>query len=151
MLLCPYVPVRRLTKFQLCGNVGPAGSIISKSKMISLHCIIIRRTITISIKTSIIRIFFYRNNAKKLFGRQFFYVPTCRPGDCQSSSFAVMWAMRQPFYQKYKLISLHSNALLRNSTISIATSIIRISCYRNNAEKLFGRQCFYVPTYRSGD
>jgi hypothetical protein len=80
MLLCPYVPVRRLTKFDLCRHVGPAAAILSKSKMISLHSVTIHRTITISIKTSIIRNSCYRNNAEKLFGRQFYYVPSYRSG-----------------------------------------------------------------------
>jgi hypothetical protein len=81
MLLYPYVPVRRLTKFDLCRHVGPAAAILSKSKMISLHSDTIYRNITISMKTSIIRNSFYRNNAEKLFGRQYLYVPTCRSGD----------------------------------------------------------------------
>jgi hypothetical protein len=81
MLLCPYVPVRRLTKFQLCVHVGPAGAILSKSKMMSLHSVTIHRTITISIKTSIIRNSCYRNNAEKLFGRQYSYVPSCLSGN----------------------------------------------------------------------
>jgi hypothetical protein len=81
MLLCPHVPVGRLTKFDLCRHVGPAGAILSKSKTISLHSVTIHRTITISIETSIIRNSFCRYNAEKLFGRQYLYVPTFRSGD----------------------------------------------------------------------
>jgi hypothetical protein len=145
------VPVGRLTKCLLCGHVCPAAAISSKSKMISLHSVTIHRTITISIKTSIIRNSFCRNKAEKLFGRQYLYVPTYRSGHWRSSIFPVRSVRRLTFYKKNKLVSLHSNALLRTITISIKISIIRNSYCRNNAEKLFGRQYLYVPSCRSGD
>jgi hypothetical protein len=145
------VPVGRLTKFDLCRHVGPAAVILSKTKMIFQHSITIHRTITMSIKTSIIRNSCYRNNAEKLFGRQYLYVPTYRSGDWRSFSFAVIVGPAGAILSKSKMISLHSVTIHRTITISIKTSRIRNSFCRNNAEKLFGRQYLYVPTCRSGD